>query len=60
MRLADVPVDGAIVALPGGAIVEADSLRKAAIARLRTSRRLTGCLAHEPLLGVFDTEPGIL
>jgi hypothetical protein len=31
---------------------------RAAIARLRTSRRLAGSLDHKPMYGLFDQVPG--
>jgi hypothetical protein len=44
-------VDGTTVAV-------APEMRPA-VARLRTSRRLAGCLGHEPMAGIFDDIPGI-
>jgi hypothetical protein len=34
-------------------------LNRAAVARLRTSRRLAGCLETEPINGLFDQTTGV-
>jgi hypothetical protein len=61
-RLADVTPDGAKVRvaatpLPDGEWVDVHPMHQPAVARLRTSRRLSGCLADEPVLGIFDELP---
>jgi hypothetical protein len=56
--LADVDADGAAVRVRGRPVAVAPEMRLA-IARLRTSRRLAGCLSHELMYGLFDQLPGI-
>ncbi|KQV71259.1 hypothetical protein ASC64_04220 [Nocardioides sp. Root122] len=56
--LADVETDGSSVRIGGDLVAVAPEMRLA-IARLRTSRRLAGCLKHEPMYGLFDQLPGI-
>lgn len=62
-RLADVTPNGAKVRVaaapyPDGEWVDVHPMHQPAIARLRTSRRLAGCLADEPVTGIFDQLPG--
>ncbi|GAA2735202.1 hypothetical protein GCM10009867_17020 [Pedococcus aerophilus] len=55
--LADIPHDGSHITLRGHDIpVHQD--HQPALARLRTSRHLAGCLPHEPVAGLFDELPG--
>jgi hypothetical protein len=56
--LGDVSPDGGIVRVDGRPMIVAPEMRPA-VARLRTSRRLAGCLDHEPMYGLFDEVPGI-
>jgi hypothetical protein len=58
VRLADIGPDGATVHLAGQALSIAP-MRRAAVAKLRTSRRLAGCLEREPINGLFDETTGI-
>lgn len=56
--LGDVSTDGATVHVNGRAAAVSPEMRPA-VARLRTSRRLAGCLDHEPMYGLFDQVPGV-
>ncbi|TQJ49273.1 hypothetical protein FBY26_0951 [Phycicoccus sp. SLBN-51] len=56
--LGDVSPDGASIRIAARAATVAPEMRPA-VARLRTSRRLAGCLEHEPMYGLFDQVPGI-
>ena len=58
VTLGDVATDGSVVRVDGSE-VQVDSMRRAAIARLRTSRQLAGCLPGEPINGIFASEPGV-
>ncbi|MDP3890485.1 hypothetical protein [Nocardioides sp.] len=53
----DVAPDGSTVTVNGDRLIVPATLRTP-IARLRTSRRLAGCLDHEPVAGLFDRTPG--
>lgn len=55
--LADIAPDGTTITHQGG-IVDVSPMRRPALARLHTSRRLAGCLSGEPIDGIFDSEPG--
>ena len=56
--LGDVTPDGAAIVVDSRTVPVAPEMRPA-VARLRTSRRLAGCLDHEPMYGLFDHVPGI-
>jgi hypothetical protein len=56
--LGDVSPDGSTIHTDGTPHTVPAEMRPAE-ARLRTSRRLAGCLAHEPIHGLFDQVPGI-
>lgn len=58
-RLADVTPDGSAIHLGKdytleGPWVEVADRYRPAVARLRTSRRLAGCTASDPIDGLFD------
>jgi hypothetical protein len=57
MRLPDVAHEGSRARDRNRTLDVADRYRPV-LARMRTSRRLSGCLPHEPLLGLFDEQPG--
>lgn len=56
--LCDVAPDGSRVRVDG-ALLDVPSPARPSVARMRTSRLLSGCLLHEPLVGIFDAEPGV-
>lgn len=58
VRLADISLNGATVHL-NDRLANIAPMRQAAVARLRTSRRLAGCLETEPIDGLFDETTGI-
>lgn len=58
VRLADISADGATVHV-NGQPTNIAAMRQPAIARLRTSRRLSGCLETEPVNGLFNQTTGI-
>ncbi|WP_416957728.1 hypothetical protein ACNKF0_09255 [Nocardioides sp. T5] len=63
-RIADVTPDGGAIRIRDGhgltgPWVEVHHRHRLAVARLRTLRRLAGCIAIEPLDGVFDETPGV-
>jgi hypothetical protein len=57
LTLGDVDPNGSTIRIDGRAIDIAPEMQTA-VARLRTSRRLAGCLDHEPMYGLFDQVPG--
>lgn len=57
VALGDVSPDGSTIHTDGTPHTVPAEMRPA-VARLRTSRRLAGCLDHEPIHGIFDG-PGI-
>jgi hypothetical protein len=58
VRLADISTDGATVQL-SDRVVDIAPMRRLAVARLRSSRRLAGCLDTEPIDGLFDQPTGL-
>jgi hypothetical protein len=56
-KLHDVTADGGALHVAGETVTVAPEMRDA-VARLCTSRRLAGCLDHEPMYGLFDSTPG--
>jgi hypothetical protein len=55
--LADVAPDGSTLT-HNETTTMVDPMRRPALARLHSSRRLAGCLPTEPIDGIFDQEPG--
>jgi len=58
LTLEDVTPDGTTITADGTQHTVTPEMRPA-VARLRTSRRLAGCLDHEPMFGMFDQVPGL-
>ena len=54
--LAQISHDGSSVTIDD-ATLAVPRQRQAAVARLRTCRRLAGVLDHEPVAGIFDGTP---
>lgn len=57
--LRDVTPDGTTVTLADGSDHPVEPMKRAALARLRTSRTLSGCLDTDPVIGFFDNDFGL-